>query len=111
MFKLLLLISVIFVLSSCASSNPVPETEKVDANAQVVKVDANSEVTAAGDNPEVAETDTEKEEIICTTVPTTGSHLKTRKCRTKSQAEDEQKRARAYIERLRTQPITEGNKG
>ncbi len=53
----------------------------------------------------------EKEKLICTKVPVTGSHMKIKKCRTKAQAEDERKRGRAYIERIKMQPLTEGNKG
>ena len=54
---------------------------------------------------------TEKEELICTKVPVTGSHMKIKTCRTKAQAKDERDRARAFIERTRIQPLTEGNKG
>jgi len=68
--------------------------------------------SAADETKAIAESGekAEKEELICTKTPVTGSHMKKKTCRTKSQAEDERKRSRAYIERLRTQAITQGDK-
>jgi hypothetical protein len=53
----------------------------------------------------------EKVELICTKVRVTGSLMKVKTCRTKAQAEDEGKRSRAYIEKIKSQPITEGSNG
>jgi hypothetical protein len=93
--KTLLILILAFFLSSSAFA------EQQDTKA------AESEAVAVTDEGAPAE----EEELICTRVPVTGSNMKRKTCRTKAQAEDERKRAKAFIDRIRMQPLTEGQKG
>jgi hypothetical protein len=92
MSKFIIVLLSIFISSGAFAANQ--DTQPADS--ETAKEDATS---------------TEEEELICTRVPVTGSHMKVKTCRTKAQAEDERVRSRAYIDRLRSQPITEGSKG
>lgn len=108
MSKSLLLIAVVFIVSNCATSNPEPEQiQLAQENAAQSETPALAENTEGSQDTELSE----DSELVCSKEPVTGSHLTIKRCRTKSQAEDERRRSKAYIERIRTQPITQGDKG
>jgi hypothetical protein len=104
MSKLTILLLTIFMSSGAFAASEAP---KAAENEVPTENEATTENEALPEN----EAPPEMVELVCTKVPVTGSHMKIKTCRTKAQAKDERKRSRSYIERIKMQPITEGNKG
>jgi hypothetical protein len=131
MYKTLLLISMVFVLSSCASSNSKPESVQAESDPAVAQVSGASGQAAAvtgsetGDiegqteidgvesktdlaavDPTMEEVEVEgfKEKKHCTHVARTGSRIKTKYCRTVSEDEQQREAARAWLNEIKTRP-------
>jgi hypothetical protein len=92
MRKLLLILSTVFIVSSCASSKPEPAAPGVGADGVAL-----AENTEAVEGAETAE----GEKLICKRERITGSHRYTKTCLTQEQTDKAKRDSRAYIERLK----------
>jgi hypothetical protein len=126
MIKTLLLFSVVFILSSCASSNSNPGSSQAESSPTAAHVsttsgqapaDAGAESGGSGGDTGLggAENNTElaaveplmeevevkgKEEKHCTYVAQTGSRMKTKICQTTSEAKQEREAARSWMNKV-----------
>ena len=127
MIKALLLFSAVFILSSCASSNSNPGSSQAESSPTAAHVsttsgqapaDAGAESGGSGGDTglEGAENNTElvavdplmeevqvegfKEKKHCTTVARTGSRMKTKTCRTTSEAKQHGSAARTWMNKI-----------
>ena len=127
MIKTLLLFSAAFILSSCASSNSNPGSSQAEPSPTAVHVSTtsgqapadagaesggsggdtglggaenNTELAAEEPLMEVVEVEGFKEKKHCTMVARTGSRMKTKTCRTTSEAEQEKEAARTWMNKI-----------
>ena len=128
MIKTLLLFSAVFILSSCASSNPNPGSSQAESSPTAAHVsttsgqapaDAGAESGGSGGDTgiggaenntelatveplmEVVEVEGFKEKKHCTYVTQTGSRMKTKICRTESEAKREREISRSWMDRVK----------
>jgi len=130
MMKILLLISTLFILSNCATSNPNSESAEVNSTAVSAQANATPELAQAGadsesaanddklksdepgNNPDAVEPDGDievvevegKKEQHCTTRAVTGSRIPTRYCRSAVQYEREKEASKHFIRNIKLKP-------
>ena len=127
MIKTLLLFSAVFILSSCASSNSNPGSSQAESSPTAAHVSTtsgqapadagaesggsggdtglggaenNTELAAEEPLMEVVEVEGFKEKKHCTMVARTGSRMKTKTCRTTSEAKQEKEAARTWMNKI-----------
>ncbi len=92
MLKKLLMISVVFIVSNCASTTPEPESTKLDSE----KTEPSGKIDLTGNL-----VNTEGEELICTKRKAVGSHRVVKSCMTRSQREAFLKNSQEYMDELK----------
>jgi len=122
MIKTLLLVSTVFILCNCAAGKPVSEPAQVvhadtppaqiDSSPELAKSDTSLELTKVDGDMEVVEVEAVKEKR-CTTVVRTGSHLRSKHCRSKTEKTQEREASRAWLDSIKNQPqgLASGQKG
>ncbi len=90
MKKSLLIISAVFIINGCASSEP--KLEKID----VRDINLDNAVTENG------------EKLYCTRESVTGTHMKTTTCLTKAQKDSARRDSEEYVNRLKRSPEFKG---
>ena len=109
MLRSLILISIIVLISGCASnpsssdmSNQAPQQVTATASAQTLAV----EDVAAPDEMPIPEKVvlSSESEMVCTREPVTGSRIGVKKCRTKKQIEMERLQTQQFLQKTKNSP-------
>lgn len=108
MFKTALLISLVFILCSCASTDSSIEstpTEAVPVSAQTDSIEpgANPELAGAGGDAEQTQVDDPNKEF-CTKEHRTGSRIPVKYCRTKADDERNREHSKGWLEKVKKTP-------
>ena len=98
MRKTLFLISLVLVVSGCASNEPAPESD-------------DSIFAAENAKPYDVVALSEQSEVICKTERVTGSRIGVRVCRTRAQIEAERKESREHMRRMNAHPAGSPSEG